>query len=318
MSSPLALRNPLIQTIRTRLSPATVAVLLLVPASAAIAAETSTSRFRIERTDQRLHVHTRSSVSKDWFPLASYVMDPKFRPYLHPVRDPAGRVVLTDDRPADHPWQHGIFTGFHQVNGFNYWKEDQGRQRFVKLLDLKEAPERVDWRALVEWVDPAGKVVVEEENGITIHAPESTDAYIIDFELLLRAKNERVNFGKFFVGGLAVRMPWDQGNPRQTHLNSNGLRGRDCEQKRAEWCNVERPFGGQWFGVAVFDHPKNANHPPAWRVDEQGLINPNVSSIADWSIPPAEERKFRYRLLVYRGSQAADSLAKRFDIFRAN
>ena len=55
--------------------------------------------------------------------------DPSGRPYLHPVHDPSGRTILTEDRPADHPWQHGIFTGFHRVNGLNYWKEDQGRQR---------------------------------------------------------------------------------------------------------------------------------------------------------------------------------------------
>jgi hypothetical protein len=91
------------------------------------------------------------------------------------------------------------------------------------LLDLQEAPDRVSWRALVELVDPDGKVVLEEEDQITIHWPESPEAYIIDFELLLRAKEEDVTLGKFFVGGLSVRMPWDKSNPRQTHLNSNGL-----------------------------------------------------------------------------------------------
>lgn len=275
----------------------------------------SNARIKMEKLAQRLHVRSRGSASNEWVQLATYVMDPQFRPYLHPVRDSSGHVVLTDDRPADHPWQHGIFTGFHQVNGFNYWKEDQGKQRFVRLLDVKEAANEVHWRALVEWVDPMGKVVVEEENGITIHAPESPHAYVLDFELLLRAKGDRVNFGKFFVGGLAIRMPWDQANPRHTHLNANGLRGRDCEQKRAAWCTVERPFGEERFGIAVFDHPRNANHPSGWRVDEQGLINPNISALADWSIPPNEERTFRYRLLIYRGSQSQEPLAKRFDTF---
>jgi hypothetical protein len=158
-------------------------------------------------------------------------------------------------------WQHGIFTGFHRVNGFNYWKEDEGRQRFVRLLDSNEEPDRVNWRALVELVAPDGSVVLEEEDTITIHPPESPDAYVIDFDLLLRAKEQDVTFGKFFVGGLAVRMPWDKANPRQTHLNSNGLRGRECEQSRAAWCNVERPFGAETFGFAVFDHPRNPNHP---------------------------------------------------------
>lgn len=205
---------------------------------------------------------------------------------------------------------------FHRVNGFNYWKEDQGKQRFVWLLDSQETANRVSWRALVEFVAPDGSVVLEEENAVTFHAPESADAYLIDFDLLLRAKEKDVNFGKFFVGGLAVRMPWEKNNPRQTHLNSNGLRNRACEQQRAAWCNVERPFGNEMFGIAVFDHPSNPNHPPGWRADEQGLINPNVSSLADWSISAKQERLIRYRLLVYRGSATAEQLRSRFSSLR--
>jgi putative heme-binding domain-containing protein len=275
------------------------------------------NQIKVERTESRLNIRARMPASDAWFELGTYVMDAKARPYLHPLRDPSGSVVLTEDRPADHPWQHGIFTGFHRVNGFNYWREDEGRQRFIKLLDLKEAPDRVSWRALIELVAPDGAVVLEEEDAITMHAPESVDACLIDFDLLLRANGQNVNFEKFFVGGLAVRMPWDKTSPRQTHLNSNGLRGRECEQKRAAWCTVEQPFGGETFGVAVFDHPANPNHPPGWRVDEQGLINPNVSFLEDWSIPATHERRFRYRLVVYRGPATREQLAVRFAAFAA-
>jgi len=93
------------------------------------------------------------------------------------------------------------------------------------------------------------------------------------------------------------------------------LRNRDCEQKRAAWCNVERPFDDQIFGVAILDHPSNTNHPSGWRADEQGLINPNVSALGDWSIPAGQERLFRYRLVVYRGSATQDQLASRFATF---
>jgi Family of unknown function (DUF6807) len=260
-------------------------------------------------------VTSAATSNDDWVDLLTYVMETNSRPYLHPVHDASGRVVLTEDRPADHLWQHGIFTGFHRVNGFNYWKEDEGKQRFIKLLDVKEASDRISWRALVELVSPKGEVVLEEEDAITIHAPESTEAYVIDFDLLLRAREQNVTFGKFFVGGLSVRMPWDKANPRQTHLNSNGLRNRACEQQRAAWCNVERPFGGETFGIAVFDHPANPNHPSGWRADEQGLINPNVSALADWKLPAKQTQSFRYRLLLYRGSETREQLQARFESF---
>jgi putative heme-binding domain-containing protein len=274
-----------------------------------------TGRIKVESNEKRLVVRAQPAGKDDWIELATCVTETNSRPYLHPLRDASGRVVLTEDRPADHPWQHGIFTGFHRVNGFNYWKEDEGKQRFVRLLDLREASDRVTWRALVELVAPNGNVVLEEEDTITIHSPESADAYVIDFDLLLRAKERDVNFGKFFVGGLSVRMSWDKANPRQTHLNSNGLRGKECEQQRAAWCNVERPFGNETFGIAVFDHPANPNHPSSWRADEQGLINPNVSALGDWLIPAEQERVFRYRIVVYRGSATREQLAARFAIF---
>jgi len=277
----------------------------------------STGRLKVESSETRIVVRAQLPGQTDWVELVTYVTETNSRPYLHPVHDASGRVVLTEDRPADHPWQHGIFTGFHRVNGFNYWKEDEGRQRFVRLLDLKEASDRVTWRALVELIAPDGSIVLEEEDAITIHAPESSDAYMIDFDLLLRAKEHDVTFGKFFVGGLAVRMPWDKADPRQTHLNSNGLRGRECEQQRAAWCNVERPFGSETFGIAVFDHPANPNHPTGWRADEQGLINPNVSALGDWTLAAKQTERFRYRLLVYRGSASREQLAARFESFVA-
>jgi putative heme-binding domain-containing protein len=82
-------------------------------------------RIRIDKGERKLVVRVRLSPSahpdpgesQAWGELVTYVMDPAGRPYLHPVRDPSGHTVLTEDRPADHPWQHGIFTGFHQVNG---------------------------------------------------------------------------------------------------------------------------------------------------------------------------------------------------------
>jgi hypothetical protein len=170
---------------------------------------------------------------------------------------------------------------------------------------------------LTELVSPEGRVVLEEEQLITVYPPETPDAYRIDFDLRLRAKDRDVTFGRFGVGGLAVRMPWDKDRPRHTNLNANGLRGRAGEQQRSAWCMVERPFGETVFGVAVFDHPGNPNHPSGWRVDEQGLINPAVSLLGDWSLPAGKERAFRYRLLIYRGPGEAEVLNKQFQAFAA-
>jgi hypothetical protein len=244
-------------------------------------------------------------------------MDPKERPYLHPVRDASGATVLTDNRPADHPWQHGIFTGYRgNVNGHEYWLEKDGKQHFEKLLRLHESAEKISWTASTIFIAPDETKPVREENEITVHAPTG-DQYTIDFTIRLHANEKDVLFEKYPVGGLAVRMPWNEKNPQHTHLNSNGQRGRACEKQRAAWCNVERPFNNTTHGIAVFDHPRNANHPPAWRVDEQGLINPCVTSVTSWTLPANSAREYRYRILIYKGSASAESLTRAFDQFAA-
>jgi putative heme-binding domain-containing protein len=249
--------------------------------------------------------------------LLRFAMDPKERPYMHPVRDALGNVTLTDNRPDDHPWQHGIFTGFRgDINGHEYWLEKDGKQHFEKLLNVKESSERVSWTAQTIFVAPDGTKPLIEEDEITVHSP-TNDRYIIDFILRLRANEKEVVFDRYPVGGLAVRMPWDQSNPRQTHLNSNGQRGRECEKQRAKWCNVERPFGDQIYGIAVFDHPQNADHPAAWRVDEQGLINPTVTGVNGFTIAANSVREYRYRLLIYKGTAAADELNSASEAFRS-
>jgi hypothetical protein len=270
----------------------------------------------MESSEGKLVVRAQLPGQGDWVELATYVMEPNSRPYLHPVRDASGRVVLTEDRPADHVWQHGIFTGFHRVNGFNYWKEDEGRQRFVRLLDLKEASDRVTWRALVELVAPDGNVVLEEEDTITIHAPESPDAYVIDFDFLLRAKEAGRDVRQILRRRTRGADAVGQSQPASDAPELERTPRRECEQQRAAWCNVERPFGSETFGIAVFDHPGNPNHPSGWRADEQGLINPNVSALGDWTLTAKQTQRFRYRLLVYRGSATREQLATRFESLR--
>ena len=44
------------------------------------------------------------------------------RPYVHPLRTPAGHV-LTRNAPADHPWHHGLWFTIKYVDGDNFWEE---------------------------------------------------------------------------------------------------------------------------------------------------------------------------------------------------
>jgi hypothetical protein len=98
------------------------------------------------------------------------------RPFAHPVRSLDGEV-LTNHRPNDHPWHHGLSLTITQVDGVNFWggpshrptdgyqwRDDHGSQ-IHRGWDAVSAPcldERLDW------CDPKGAVLLNERRRLEI------------------------------------------------------------------------------------------------------------------------------------------------------
>lgn len=103
------------------------------------------------------------------------------RPYAHPVHTLSGELV-TNFRPNDHRWHHGLsFTATH-VSGHNFWgggsyrkadgyqwRADHGAQRHVAWIERR--PERL--AHVLEWVTAAGEVLLREERVLscTVESP---------------------------------------------------------------------------------------------------------------------------------------------------
>ena len=66
-------------------------------------------------------------------PLVVQKANPNQRPYLHPLRTPCERAIMTEDRPPHHAWQHGLYIGLNDVNGIGFWTE--GLQKGREHLD---------------------------------------------------------------------------------------------------------------------------------------------------------------------------------------
>jgi hypothetical protein len=98
------------------------------------------------------------------------------RPYAHPVRSLAGEV-LTNFRPNDHRWHHGLGFTICSVSGVNFWggptyrkadgyqwRADHGVQLHTEWRELN--PHRIahaiDWRA-----GPEGELLLQEERALT-------------------------------------------------------------------------------------------------------------------------------------------------------
>jgi hypothetical protein len=263
----------------------------------------------------------RTSVEGDLLPLAEFSCRPGERHYLHPLHGPGGGPVLTQDRPTDHPWQHGVFTALHAVNGLDFWTEhrtpapERGTIRFERLSDLTGDAGAVGWRSQAAWLGPQGERQLTETLAYTVRRG-TPDQYTVDLLWTLRAARD-VTIGRYDYGGLAVRPIT---HPDREHLNANGQTGRDTSEQRAAWCDVTAPFDGSrawtaedklagaWYGVTLFDHPQNPTYPTPWRVDGHGLVNPSPSLAGDWSIAEGEEASFVYRLVVHAGRPDPDQL----------
>ena len=83
------------------------------------------------------------------------------RPFVHPVRTPAGHV-LTVDAPADHPWHHALWFTIKYVDGDNFWEEfgDFGLLRQTSpptVAHVGHGGERA--ASDLEWIRPDGRLV---------------------------------------------------------------------------------------------------------------------------------------------------------------
>jgi hypothetical protein len=106
------------------------------------------------------------------------------RPYLHPVNTLAGEL-LTNFRPNDHPWHHGLNFTVNCLDGHNFWggatyrqadgyqmRGDQGTQRHTGWLEegANYLAHTLDWR-----VGADGELLLQEKRELrcTLLSPQA-------------------------------------------------------------------------------------------------------------------------------------------------
>ena len=224
------------------------------------------------------------------------------RPYIHPVMAPDGKGELTEFSPAHHKHQTGLYWGLKELNGRDYfmnWKDDYWRRRSAEVLTEKGIA--VKWRTVYDLLDPQGSPVLTET--LTWSLREGGEEYILDLVWEGFAQTD-VTMGKFYVGGLFVRMPWHEGVEGDA-INSSGQRNGEAEGQRALWTDIGVPIPGRadHGHLAILDHPDNKGFPMPWRVDSQLGVGPSRQILGDWSIPQGEKEIIRYRIIAYTGAR---------------
>jgi hypothetical protein len=250
---------------------------------------------------------------------------PNSRPFIHPLLAPDGRTVLTEDAPAHHPWQHGLYAGLNDVNGAGFWTE--GLYEKHRAIDGTfhpwplQAPQvkgdLVAWTARCEWRSPAGAALLQEEQHWVARNTFLRGTCSIDLMWTLTAQVD-LAFGRYDYGGLFLRMPFQRERGGEA-INSAGQRNAEAEGQRACWCAVSMPLGdaGARAGVALFDHPSNMHFPTPWRVDNELGIGPAPCRASAWHLQAGESRRFRYGVLPFTGGADASAINHQFNLFIA-
>lgn len=222
------------------------------------------------------------------------------RPYLHPIMAPDGKGVLTEYRPEHHRHQTGLYWGLKEVNGrdfFMNWQGDYWRRISAEVIEA--TGQEVKWQTVYDMLDEEGNTVLTETQNWAMQ--EHNGKFLLDLEWRGEAKTD-ITLGKFYVGGLFLRMPWREGI-RGEVINASGQRNNEAEGQRAIWTDVGMQVEGRedLAHITIFDHPDNKAFPIPWRVDGELGVGPSRQILGDWKIDKGETEVIRYRLVVYTG-----------------
>lgn len=235
-------------------------------------------------------------------PILTQNAKPDARPYLHPIAAPDGKGVLTEYSPAHHPHQTGLFWGFTRVNERDFFHNpqmDYWRRVSASVLKPESAGE-VRWQTVYDLLDAAGNAILTETERWAMR--EKSGTFVLDLVWRGEAKTD-VTIGKYDYGGLFLRMPWREGIAGEV-VNAARQRNERAEGQRAMWIDVGMKVEGRddLAHIAIFDHPDNAGHPQAWRVDSQLGVGSARSRAEDWTIAKGQTEVIRHQLVIYTGT----------------
>jgi len=207
------------------------------------------------------------------------------RPYAHPVCSLSGEV-LSNFRPNDHPWHHGLSLTINNLGGWNFWggptyrkgsgyhfRADHGVQRHARWIQLEPGcvVEHLDWLG-------GGEKLLEEERRLTARR-ESAQAWSLRWQSRLRNVTPRAlactnyHSAEGLVGshytGLQFRgareLLDEHGDRSITLLSADGREGESqVHGAAADWIEWRTQKDGSLRRVAI--RFANAGGPLHWFV----------------------------------------------------
>lgn len=278
----------------------------------------------------------RAEVQTNGRPFTAFHYHAKWdKPFLHPLRTPAGVVVSrgypVDPLPGDsqdHTWHRGIWFGHGDINGEDFWRE-QGREK-TSWLVLHGAPvvSGPTLTAVLHMHSAKSGIMGSIRESFTFRP--AGEATLIDVMIEVSAdRGVPLKFGDTDDGGFGVRLREEFRQDRGARLtNSEGLAGTEnIWGKPAKWVHYAANLDGKPAGVAVLDHPSNLRHPTTWHARGYALFAANPFGLrsftrdktrdGSFTIPAGGKQAFRYRVVVMDGETPAARLDRMFADYAA-
>ncbi|HAS12601.1 MAG TPA: hypothetical protein DCS55_19145 [Acidimicrobiaceae bacterium] len=260
---------------------------------------------------------------------ATYEWGARKRPYVHPLRTPAGHT-LTRNAPDDHPWHHGLWFTIKFVNEENFWEEYDayGVLRHDAEPEVSHRTDGVTLTGTLTWTRPDRETVALREERRWTYRPLDADAYALDFETTLVAPTDVVYDRTPFTtwggyGGLAFRGAGEWHDTRL--LLDDGVERERTLGERSAWCALDglAGDGDAPVGIAVLAAPDGPRHPVPWYAStraatygDEGWSNfLNAAFLWDEPLPVAagEPLSFAYRVVVHDGAWDQDRISASHD-----
>lgn len=250
------------------------------------------------------------------------------RPWVHPFTTPTGAVV-TDDRPADHPWHRGLSLAVANLDAgdatpHNFWGgptfvegeyaqlDNNGHQRLVeRRVDADASTESLHWCAA------DGRVLLTESRRLEQHRSNRSRVPVtrLDWTSTVVSTSSRpLGFGSPTTagrpaagyGGLFLRAsPAFIG--AEVLLDGVVVEPSRAMGRRAQWAALRTPR----LTVVMAADGANPVSPSPWFVRTEAVAMLCAAPFFDeqWMLAPGAAATWRWTVLACDGSIDAASLA---------
>ena len=252
------------------------------------------------------------------------------KPCFAPIYTPSGGLV-TEYRPADHPWHTGLYFGWVFANGANLWggpwylpEKDRyelvegthGMQRHDRFSEFDEQDGGVVVEEELSWLDPADEVMATETRRYQVRGTGDPPAYHWEVHTRIEPAGGPLRLGasrKSHYSGFELRMGPPFAGAR--HRSSEGAAGHEnIMGQRARWVSAAGAAGG---AVVMMDHADNPRHPVTW-FTRRNLLGAGLLMEGDLEVEEGDALHLRYGFAVLAEEPASDEMEALYAAFTSD